>query len=121
MKQIKHWQDAANAVIGVGLVLSPWAMGYAAESTPTANAVTAGVALLAAALGAMLTPRAWEEWTEALLGVWLVVSPWVLGFAAGEVARNVAVAIGLVTVVLALSTLLTDKDYKVFTGSSTSH
>src|SRR5438105_970898 len=119
MKQIKHWQDTANAVIGAWLVLSPWAMGYAAESRPTANAVIVGVALFAAALGAMLTPRAWEEWTEALLGLWLAVSPWVLGFAASEVTRNVAVATGFVTVVLALWTLLTDKDYKAFTRGST--
>lgn len=119
MKQIKHWQDAANAVIGAGLVLSPWAMGYAAESTPTLNAVIVGVALVAAALGAMLMPRAWEEWTEALLGVWLMVSPWILGFAANEPVRNVAVAAGLVTLVLALWTLLTDKDYNVFTRGST--
>jgi len=113
MKHIKHWQDAANAVIGVGLVLSPWAIGYATETAPTANAVIAGVALLAAALGAMLMPRAWEEWTEALLGLWLAVSPWVLGFAASEMARNTAVAAGLVTLVLALWTLLTDQDYKL--------
>jgi hypothetical protein len=118
MRQIKHWQDAANAVIGVGLILSPWALGYAAESAPTVNAVIAGVALLAAALGAMLTPRAWEEWAEALLGAWLVVSPWLPGFAAGEVARNVAVATGLATVVLGLWTLVTDKDYNVFKRSS---
>ena len=40
------------------------------SSTPTANAVLIGVALLAAALGAMLAPGAWEEWTGALRGVW---------------------------------------------------
>ena len=118
MKQIKHWQDAVNAVIGVALVISPWAIGYAAETTPTVNAVIAGVALLAVAFGAMLTPRAWEEWTEALICVWLVVSPGVLGFATGTVARNAAVVAGLVTLVLALWTLLTDKDYKVFVRSS---
>ena len=121
MKRIKHWQDAVNAVIGVGLVLSPWAMGYAGDSTPTANAVIAGAALLAVALGAMLMPRAWEEWSEALLGVWLAVSPWALGFAASEVPRNVAAAAGLVTLVLALWTLLTDQDYKLAGRSSTAH
>ena len=62
---------------------------------------------------------AWEEWTEALLGVWLMVSPWVLGFATSEVIRNVAVATGLVTLVLALWTLLTDKDYRAVRSDST--
>ena len=118
MKQIKHWQDAANAVIGVGLVVSPWAAGYSAETAPTANAVIVGALLVASALGAMLAPRAWEEWTEALLGLWLVVSPWLLGFAGAEMAR-VAVVAGLATLVFALWTLLTDKDYKVFGRRST--
>src|SRR5687768_13585197 len=67
MKQLKHWQDAVNAVLGVWMALSPWALGHAAEIVPTSNAVIVGLALLAAALGAILVPRAWEEWTEAVL------------------------------------------------------
>ena len=76
MKQLKHWQDAVNAVLGVWLAVSPWALGHSADIVPTSNAVIVGLALLAAALGAILVPRAWEEWTEAVLGLWLLVSPW---------------------------------------------
>ena len=28
LKQLKHWQDPINALLGIWLVLSPWAVGY---------------------------------------------------------------------------------------------
>ena len=80
MKQMKHWQDPVTALLGVWLVLSPWALGYQSDLTAMANAVIVGLLLVAAALGAIFLPRAWEEWTEGVLGLWLAISPWALGF-----------------------------------------
>lgn len=116
MKQIKHWQDAVNVVLGAWLVLSPWALGFAGEAIPTGNAVIVGIALVAAALGAIFVPRAWEEWTECVLGLWLVVSPWALGFSGQAQAMVSAVATGVVIALLALWTLATDKDYNGWLG-----
>jgi succinate dehydrogenase/fumarate reductase cytochrome b subunit len=120
MKQIKHWQDAVNAVLGVWLVLSPWAVGYSGDTMATANAVVVGVALIAVALGAMLVPHAWEEWSEAVLGLWLIASPWVLGFSGAINTMRVAVATGVVIALLALWTLATDKDYSAWLRERTS-
>ena len=114
MRQVKHWQDAVNAVLGVWLVLSPWAAGFSDEPVAAGNAVLVGVGLVAAALGAILVPRAWEEWTEAVLGLWLIVSPWVLGFSGLPTASVAAVVSGGVILVLALWTLMTDKDYSTW-------
>ena len=111
MKQPKHWQDVINALLGVWMALSPWILGYQAITAATASAVLVGVALVAAGLGAMIVPRAWEEWTECALGAWMVISPWVLGFGAQRDAMVTAVVTGLVVVALALWTLFTDKDY----------
>jgi len=113
MKQINHWQDAANAVLGAALIGSPWAMGYSDAMTATINAVVIGLALMAAALGAMLAPKAWEEWTEAILGLWMVLSPWVLAYSQFYLAMLVAVIVGLGVVVLALWTLATDKSFSL--------
>lgn len=114
MKQVKHWQDPVNAALGACLVLSPWAAGFSGDLVPTANAVIVGVVLVAAALGAMLVPRAWEEWTEALLGLWLTVSPWSLGFSPNATARSVMLIAGVAVMVLALWTLAVDKDYRAW-------
>ena len=108
----KHWQDAVNAVVGAWLLASPWAVGYASDAVATGNAVLVGLALVAGALGAILVPRAWEEWSEAALGAWLVVSPWVLGFAGQTDARMSAVSLGAVVVALALWTLASDKELR---------
>lgn len=111
MRQIKHWQDPVNAVIGAALVLSPWAAGYAEEMVATTNAVVVGLALIATAFGAMLAPKAWEEWTEAILGLWMVISPWALGYGHLQMAMLVAAVGGLAVVALAVWTLATDKDF----------
>lgn len=35
----------------------------------------------------------WEEWTNLLVGIWLVMSPWVLGFAHTS-AMHFSIAVG---------------------------
>lgn len=121
MLRLKHWQDAVNAVLGAWLVLSPWAIGYAGETAAMVNAVVIGLGLIAAALGAMFVPRAWEEWTEAILGVWLIASPWALGFAGTSVPRLAAVITGIAIVAIALWTLVTDKDYSAWWRDRAAH
>lgn len=121
MKQMKHWQDPVNALVGVWLVLSPWALGFQSDMNALANAVLVGLLLIAAALGAIFVPRAWEEWTEGALGLWLAISPWALGFAGLQSAMLSAVASGVIVVVLALWVLMTDKDYAGWLGDSPAH
>ena len=55
-----------------------------------------GLALVAAAMGAMLVPRAWKEWTEAVIGLRLMTSPWLLGFSTPPQAMLTAVGTGVV-------------------------
>jgi hypothetical protein len=111
MKQIKHWQDPVNALVGLWLIASPWVLNFQNDRNALANAVIIGILLIAAAVGAILVPRAWEEWTETALGVWLMVAPTVLGFSALQAAKVSTVASGAVVAVLALWILTTDKDY----------
>lgn len=98
---MKHWQDSTNAVLGGWLIVAPLALGFQSDLTAMANTALIGVLLLAAALGAIFVPRPWEDWTETALGLWLAISPWVLGFDS-VLARVNAVVIGLVVLTLAL-------------------
>lgn len=111
MKQVKHWQDPVNALLGAWLILSPWVMGFADEVTATANFLVVGALLVATAVGAMVVPKAWEEWAEVAAGVWLMASPWVLGFAGSALAVQNALFVGLAVTVLALWVLGTDDEY----------
>ena len=111
MKQMKHWQDPVNALLGAWLILSPWVVGFADERIAMFNFVAVGVLLIAAAIGAIVVPKAWEEWVEVALGVWLMASPWLLGFAGNMVAMQNALFCGLLVTVLALWVLGTDDEY----------
>src|SRR5205085_11069309 len=77
---IKHWQDPLNLILGIWMIASPWALNYSADKAPTWNAVILGILIGAAALFALFRVMAWEEWGSVALGVWLVISPWLLGF-----------------------------------------
>jgi hypothetical protein len=76
MKQLKHWQDPGQrADRGMDDRI---ALDHELRREPTLsyNATIVGMLLVAVALGATFVPRAWEEWSEAIIGVWMIVSPW---------------------------------------------
>ena len=110
MKQLKHWQDPANGVLGAWLILSPWILGLQPR-VAVATVIVAGALLVATAVGSILLPRAWEEWTGAAIGVLLMLSPWALGFSGSAPAMQVALCTGLAAVILTLWVLAVDKDY----------
>jgi len=56
MKQLKHWQDGVNVLLGAWMVLSPWALGFQGDVLVTSNAVLVGLALVATALGVFIIP-----------------------------------------------------------------
>lgn len=112
MKSLKHWQDLANLAIGIWLFVCTWVFGWQAEVPIAANFIAVGGLLVAVALGAAVAPREWEEWVEVALALWLMASPWALGFAANRNATLNAVAAGVAIAILSLWVLLTDPDYK---------
>jgi hypothetical protein len=97
-----EWQDAANLILGIWLMASPWVLTYANDQTPTTNAVIVGAVIALAAAGALYAFQIWEEWLNVALAAWLVVSPWVLGFSTVRTAALSHVVTGLLVGVLAL-------------------
>lgn len=105
-----RWQDSLNVLFGVWLVFSPWALQFGAIESAFWNAVVVGLIITAAALAALVNFHEWEEWIGIAFGLWLVVSPWVLGFtkalpeagaAGGAVATWNFVVVGVLTIALA--------------------
>lgn len=91
--------DLYNLALGALLFASPWLF---ALSKPAArlDAWIAGGLLIAASLAAVVAFSEWEEWLSLLLGAWLIVSPWALGFAHSH-AMHVVVVLGCVVLYLA--------------------
>lgn len=106
----KHWQDWGNLILGLWVFVSPWALQHVmAAGTAPAGAVTTvamwnlyivGIAIAALAAAALLSFQIWEEWVDLILGVWLLVSPWVLGFNTSALLTWNAVIVGTVVVLL---------------------
>jgi hypothetical protein len=97
-----RWQDMVNLVLGLWIAASPWVLGIADEH-PSAvwNAGVTGVLIAVLAAIDLDSPAAWEEWAVGALGLWLVVSPWVLGYAAQRSMTVSSVAVGGIVAALA--------------------
>jgi hypothetical protein len=93
--------DIANAVIGLGLLVSPWVLGYAGETGAAWNAWIVGAAATLIALAAIYSFHPAEEWANVVLGLWAVIAPWAIGFAATQAAMWVHVIAGLALAVIA--------------------
>jgi SPW repeat-containing protein len=91
--------DVANLILGAILFLSPWMFGFA-SGPQTQNAVITGIVIAVLSIAALAAFAFWEEWVNLLLGLWTLISPWVLGFQNSS-AMPVYVVIGILVAALA--------------------
>ncbi|MGE5547366.1 MAG: SPW repeat protein [Solirubrobacterales bacterium] len=108
---VSYWQDWLNLLIGVWLFISPWALGYSTTGAASWNSWVFGVVVAAIALAALIQFARWEEWLNVAAGLWLVVSPWVMGFADQQVPVWNHVTVGLLVAALALWDALVHRDW----------
>ena len=98
----KHWEDWVNLILGVWLGVSPWVLQFAStDVTATQNAFLIGLLLVVANAVMLSAFRIWEELFTAAIGVWLVISPWVLGVSAMTAAANFLI-VGIIVLALSL-------------------
>jgi predicted MFS family arabinose efflux permease len=95
--------DVVNLILGAGLILAPWAFGYTSIDVASRNAWIAGGLIAVTAIMALVAFAEWEEWVNVLLGLWVAISPWALGFhlSISDTAARTQVALGLIVAVLA--------------------
>jgi hypothetical protein len=102
-----HWQDWVNLALGVWLFLSPWILGFADFSgagpgqAASINAWIVGIIIAALSLAALQRTQPWEEWVNIIAGIWLFISPWVLGYAGLPAALWNALIVGALVFILA--------------------
>jgi ABC-type molybdate transport system permease subunit len=82
----RRWQDWGTLVLGAWLFFSPlWMSAYDSTTDIAAwNSYIFGAAVFVLSWAALAQGERWEEWVNMLLGVWLVISPFVLGFYRGQ-------------------------------------
>lgn len=117
-KVTTFWRDAINLVLGIWLIVSPLALAYTAQVAPAWNAYVVGVVIAVLSAAALWQFQKWEEWLSAVFGVWLVVSPWVLGFSVSQVPTWNQIVVGIVVGILAFWSSVTEHDMHGLTAKN---
>src|SRR5688572_2177507 len=78
---LRRWQDRANLILGTWIFVSPQVLGYG-DSIAAWSAYAIGLGIVLFALIAARLRQAPEEIVNIMFGVWLVISPFALGFSA---------------------------------------
>ena len=90
--------DLYNLVLGAFLIASPWLFHMTRESARI-ETWGAGSLLIAISVAALLAFSLWEEWIALAGGLWMMVSPWALGFTHTP-AMKINIGIGAVVIFL---------------------
>ncbi len=107
----EQWEDWCSWGLGIWLCISPWALHFDLDSGATRAAVITGVLVILTEMVTLSVHRAWEEWFNILLGIWLLAAPWILEITISAVTANFIV-VGLLVLMLAI--------YEIWQGGSES-
>jgi hypothetical protein len=80
MKQETFVGDLINLILAIWLFVSPWLVGFAGSMPPAWVAWLSAIAVAVFAIAALASLAEWEEWINLILGIWLIISPWVARF-----------------------------------------
>jgi VIT1/CCC1 family predicted Fe2+/Mn2+ transporter len=106
MKNQYIWQDFVSLYLGAWAFLTPWVIGHPAGAAVIASYVIAGFMICIFAIIGLVVFGPWPEWVNIVLGAWMLVSPWLLGFASARSLMWSALLIGAMVMIcsgLALS------------------
>jgi SPW repeat len=81
--------------------VSPWLFAYAGR-TARIDLWTCSAVVGALSVAAIVAFSEWEEWVTFLLGLWLAVAPWALGFAHTRAMHMCVGAGGIIAYLAAL-------------------
>lgn len=102
----KRWQDWVSLILGIWLFFSPWLLDFRSSMPAQSwNFFIVGIAFIVFAGYALNLRTIWEEWVNLALGVWMIISPWALGYSANAAARDDAIAVGIIVGLLSIWSL----------------
>lgn len=94
-----------NIVLGIWMLLSPFFLLFSDNSHVTWNNFLAGLLVMLLAIGRLFDPRGRRGWSWAncVLAVWLILSPFVLGFTDVAKAMWNNIIVGILVLIVAWS------------------
>ncbi|HET9904393.1 MAG TPA: SPW repeat protein [Xanthobacteraceae bacterium] len=95
------WPDVVNLILGACLFLSPWVLGFYGDSAASWNAWLSGIVVAGLAIAALAAFAEWEEWINLIVGIWVAVSPWLVGFSGDAAAAWTHLILGAIVAIVA--------------------
>jgi hypothetical protein len=100
LKERETAPDVYNLFLAAVLFISPWLFKLT-NSQGRIDIWIASAIIVVLSLAAIIAYRDWEEWVNVLMSVWLIVSPWLLGFPHTR-AMHFSIGFGVAILLLAL-------------------
>lgn len=97
----RPWEDGATFILGVFVAASPWVLDPGEGIHVALNAVIIGLLICAVSALEIGALQKWEDWLNLALGVWLVVSPPVLGYSHATSLATTHYVLGVLIAALA--------------------
>ncbi len=98
--------DYIKLALAAFLILTPWIFGFTSVAVVSGNAWISGAVIGLASIAAIVALAEWEEWVSFALGLWVMISPWVLGFHTTVIsAMRADVAVGIAVALIAAAEL----------------
>ena len=91
-----------NVLLGIWVIISPFVLAFPSQKAIWNN-VAAGIVIgVLAIIRSFMREQLGWSWINVLLAIWLIVSPFVLGFMSGAALWN-NVILGIIIAAIALS------------------
>lgn len=109
----RTWEDWCGMLLGALIVVSPWFPIYeegvaAGHQALILNTVAIGLVVFGLSQLEYVALQRWQEVITLLVGLWLVVSPYVLGYSGAGFLRVYHTSLGAVVVLLGVLQLWQD-------------
>lgn len=93
--------SAINIAAGIWLILAPFILGYTEIVQALWNDIIVGVIVAVIAALRVFTPvrSNWLSWVNVILGFWLIVAPFILGYPIATPRWN-DIILGIIIIVL---------------------
>ena len=110
----RTWEDWCGMLLGAVIVASPWFPIQDATITGNQsmilNAVAIGLAVFGISQLEYVALQRWQEVTTILMGLWLIASPYVMGYSGEGLLRVYHTGLGAALVLLGVLQLWQDWD-----------
>lgn len=103
--------SGSNVVLGIWLIIAPFILGYTIITAAMWNDILVGLAvvILAGIRVSRPTANSWLSWANVVLGVWLIIAPFALGYT-GTIALWNDMVVGLVVAAFGVWSALVTPD-----------